>query len=330
MAVTAAQRLGLRPTYTHLDSTSVHGDGRDNSDEEPEEQVIHITRGYSREHRPDLNQVMLELIVAHQAGLPILMKPLSGNRRDAQEFGQVICAHIDQLHTTSGATYLVADSALYSEDNRQKLAHTAGKWSTRVPATLNAAQTALAQADPQTMAPLIEGYRSHALTSSDGGVEQRWVLLYSEARQPQAQRTVAKQLRKQSDKEVQALQKLCSTTFACEADAQQALATFAQGLQVTFLNTSTVRATPRDGKRGRPWHGAHPDQVVYHSEGALAASLVVRQALVNQQSCFILATNELAEPQLPPQAILEGYKGQVQAERGFRFLKAPTFLASSR
>jgi transposase len=141
---------------------------------------------------------------------------------------------------------------------------------------------------------------------------------------------VDKQLRKQRDTEVQAWQNVCSTTLACEADAQQALATFAQGLQVTFLNTSTVRTTPRDGKRGRPGPGTYPDQVVYHIDGALAASLVVRQALVHQQSCVILATNELDETQLPPQEMLAGYQGQVHAERGFRFLKAPTFLAASR
>ena len=81
----------------HLDSTSVHVDGRYNSDEPPSEQVVHITKGYSRDHRPDLNQVMLELIVEHQAGIPVLMKPLSGHSRDPQAFGQVIQAHIDQL-----------------------------------------------------------------------------------------------------------------------------------------------------------------------------------------------------------------------------------------
>jgi hypothetical protein len=35
--------------------------------EEPEVEVMHITRGYSRDHRPDLNQVMLALMVEHQA-----------------------------------------------------------------------------------------------------------------------------------------------------------------------------------------------------------------------------------------------------------------------
>ena len=47
IAVTAAQRLGLAPTVAHLDSTSFHVDGRYNCDEEPAEQVMHITRGYA-------------------------------------------------------------------------------------------------------------------------------------------------------------------------------------------------------------------------------------------------------------------------------------------
>jgi transposase len=104
IAATAAQRLGLAPRFAHLDSTSFHVDGRYNSDEEPTEQVIHITRGYRRDHRPDLNQVMLELIVEHQAGIPVLMKPLSGNSSDAHDFGEVIRTHVHQLHITYGMT----------------------------------------------------------------------------------------------------------------------------------------------------------------------------------------------------------------------------------
>jgi transposase len=329
LAATAAERLGLAPRFVHLDTTSFHVDGRYNSDEEPEEQVVHITRGYSRDHRPDLNQVMLELMVEHQAGIPLLMKPLSGNSSDTQGFGEAVRLHVQQLQTTYGLTYLVADSALYSEANLEKLARTQMKWITRVPATLREAQAALAQADPQAMVSLNEGYRAHELTSTYGGVEQRWVLIYSKARQAQAQRAVDKQLRQQSDQEVKALKKLCSVTFACEADARQALATFVPDLQATFLGASTVRATPRYGKRGRPGQGVQPDQMVSQIEGALASSLAARQALIDQHSCFILATNELDAAQLPPQKLLEGYKGQAHAERGFRFLKDPEFLASS-
>jgi transposase len=187
IAATAATRLGLAPRFAHLDSTSFHVDGRYNSPEAPDERVVHITRGYSRDHRPDLNQVMLELIIEHQAGIPVLMKPLSGNSSDGMEFGHVVKEHIAQLHTTYGTTYLVADSALYSADTLDKLAQTAIKWITRVPATLSEAQAALAQVAPQVLASLQEGYRSHALTSTYGGMAQRWVLIYSEHRHPQAE-----------------------------------------------------------------------------------------------------------------------------------------------
>lgn len=138
-----------------------------------------------------------------------------------------------------------------------------------------------------------------------------------------------KQWRTHSDQEGNALKKLCRTAFACEADAQQALTRFAAGLQTTCLSESTVCPTPHYGKRGRPGPGAQPDQIVYHIAGALASRLPDRQARVDRQRCLILATNELDEDQLSPQAGLDGYKGQAQAERGFRFLKDPQFLASS-
>jgi transposase len=329
IATTAAQRLDLSPTFAHLDSTSFHVDGRYNSDEEPDEQIIHITRGYSRDHRPDLNQVMLELMVEHQAGIPILMQPLNGNSSDAQEFGQVIKEHLAQLQTTYGLTYLVADSALYSDENLRKLAETQLKWITRVPATLSDAQTVLAQASPHTMAPLTEGYRYHVLPATYGGVKQRWMLIASDSRQTQAQRTVDKQLLRHSDQESKAFKKLCRMTFACEADAQQALATFARGLQATFLHEVALYPKQRYGKRGRPGQDVQPAKVVYTITGALASSIATRQALIDQHRCFILATNELDETKLSPQAVLDSYKGQAQAERGFRFLKDPQFLASS-
>ena len=104
---------------------------------------------------------------------------------------------------------------------------------------------------------------------------------------------------------------------------------FAQALQATILGASMVHALSRYGKRGRPGHGAQPAQVVYQSDGALASSLTSRQALIDQHSCFILATNELDHTQLPPQEVLEGYKGQGHAERGCRFLKDSQFFASS-
>jgi transposase len=329
MAATAAERLGLAPRFGHLESTSFHVDGRYNSAEEPEAPVVHITRGYSRDHRPDLNHVLVELMVEHQAGIPLRMTPLSGHSRDVQDFGEAVRAHVQPWQTTDGLTSLVADSALSSAANLQKLAQTHIKWITRVPATVSTAQAVLAQADPQLLASLTAGYRDHELPSSDGGIEQRWLLLYAERRQAQARRTVDKQWRQQSDQEPNAFKHLCRTTFACEAEARQALSPCAQDLQSLYLATSTVCAQPRDSTRGRPGPDARPHQVVYQFDGALASTLTARQARIDQHGCVILATNELDHTQLPPLERLEGYKGQVHVERGFRFLKDPQFLASA-
>ena len=44
---------------------------------------------------------------------------------------------------------------------------------------------------------------------------------------------------------------------------------------------------------------------------------------------MILATNQVDRAALPERELLQTYKAQQQAERGFRFLKDPLFLASS-
>jgi transposase len=329
IATEAATRLGVLAQYAHLDTTSFHVDGRYNSAEEPDATVIHITQGYSRDHRPDLNQVMLELIVEHQAGIPVLMKPLSGNTNDSVEFGRVVTEHVQQLRTAHRITYLVADSALYNAENLGHIAQSGVKWITRVPATLNEVQAVLVHVTPDTMTPLTEGYRYHEEVSTYGGIAQRWVVVYSATRQERVRRKVDRQVQTQSEAELKAFKQLCRTAFACTTDAQQALVAFQHGLQATRLEGGTIRAVTRYGKRGRPTPGASPQKVEYMREGALASSLTFRQTLLAAKSCFILATNECDPTALPAPEVLTGYKGQSTPERGFRFLKDPQFLASS-
>jgi transposase len=64
-------------------------------------------------------------------------------------------------------------------------------------------------------------------------------------------------------------------------------------------------------------------------DGARGSSVAQPEQRVGQASCFVLATNELDASRLPPLELLEVYQGQQYAERGFRFLKSPEFLASS-
>jgi transposase len=220
-----------------------------------------LTRGDRRDHRPDLNPVMLALRVEQQAGIPLLLQPLRGNTRDACGVGQVMSQPRPPRPLTDGTTYLVADSALDSEAHLHKRADTGSQWSTRVPATWTAAPVAWAQVDPAARAALTEGDRDHALETTDGGGVQRWGLTYAAPRRPQAQRTTDTDLRRQGPNDLKAFKHLCRTAFACEAEAQQALAACAQSVQATALAEVALRVRPRYRKRGRPRHGAPPDQL---------------------------------------------------------------------
>jgi hypothetical protein len=120
MAATTAQRLGLAPTCAHLDCTHFPADGRDTRAAAPAEQVIQIIRGYSRDHRPALHHVRLDVSGAHQARIPRLMNPCSGHNSDVHGMGQVVTEDITLLQTTDGSTTLMADSVRHSTENHQK------------------------------------------------------------------------------------------------------------------------------------------------------------------------------------------------------------------
>ena len=76
---TIFRQLGLDPKFSHMVSTDFHLDGRYNSDKPPEadSSVLHLTKGYSRDHRPDLNQVALSLITDNEAAIALHMEALN-------------------------------------------------------------------------------------------------------------------------------------------------------------------------------------------------------------------------------------------------------------
>lgn len=67
LGVAVVEKLGLQTQALHLDSTSFHYDGKET--EEGELNHIRITKGYSRDHRPELNQAILNLICENQSGI---------------------------------------------------------------------------------------------------------------------------------------------------------------------------------------------------------------------------------------------------------------------
>ena len=326
VAAEACHRLGLVVKVGHLDITSFHLDGAFNSSaDEPEAGVVHITPGYSRDHRPDLNQVLLNLLVEHRAGIPLLMKPLAGNGSDTVELAALINNHIQQLRTDYELEYWVADSALYSEDNLRLSGHPL-KWSTRVPARLTLAKEMLQGLDKGTL--LAPGSLCRTAVVDYAGMPQRWLLLTSVHALRRAAKTVTQQIRKDSERETAAFNARCQQRFACAADAQQALEVYCQGLKVIQIEDAAVQPLYGHRRRGRPALGAQPALGGYRLSGAPAIPSDYRLQQLWQHSSFILATNELESDRLSDLQVLQTYKAQQRAERGFRFLKDPQFQAS--
>lgn len=328
VAAHAASRLGLRSRFAHLDATSFHLDGTYNSNEEvPEEGVIHIRPGYSRDHRGELNQVVLELIVEQRAGLPLLMKPLSGNSSDQADFPKLIKRHIAHLRQAHGIDYIVGDSALYSADHIRKLHKQGLKFISRVPGTIKEAQAVIAEVDLAGMEPLADGYRYRLWRSDYGEVEQRWLVIFSEAAQGRAHKRVSRQLERQRKKEQKAFEKLAKRVFSCREDAERALGAFEASLKATTIEQPDVLECVHTRGLGEQFELT--GQVSYRVGGKAVLSQARQAELIVRKSLFILSTNELAEQALSAEQVLAAYKGQARVERGFRFLKDPLFLASS-
>ena len=142
-------------------------DGQYTSEHEPEAGVIHVTPGYSRDHRPDLNKVVVQLIADNQAGIPLWMEPLSGNSSDKRSFRATVKAHVGQLKRDYQLDYLLADSALYTAETLPTLNELG--WITRVPESLKEARQAIEEAAPVLMESLDKLSYQH-LESAYAGV----------------------------------------------------------------------------------------------------------------------------------------------------------------
>jgi Transposase len=334
LAAHAAGKLDLTSRFAHLGATSFSFEGEYDPDEPSEDGVIRIQQDYSRDHRPDLNQAVLDMIVERKAGLPVLMKPLSGNANDPGSFPELTDRHVDHLQNVHGFDYVVADSALYSADHVRKLTESGVKFVTRVPETIGEAKTRIQEAEIDSMESLTDGYRAEQCRSEYGDTEQRWLVVYSEEAEERARESVENQVQREHEKEAKAFSKLTEREFACREDAEQALEEFEADLKASEFARKQVQRAPRYTLEESSSPGGEGNRLEETGEewliaGTLVPSEACKARLLKKKSLFILATNELDEETLPAEELLRGYKGQVRVERGFRFLKEPWFMASS-
>lgn len=328
MAEQVVAKLGLTSSALHLDITSFHVDGAYVDDGGEQTGRIQLVKGYSRDHRPELNQVILELICENQAGLPVYMQALSGNTNDQKAFAEVTRRHIQCLKAAQQSRYFVADAALYTADSISGLHQQGLLFVSRVPMTLTEAKRQLASLSPAQLTRLNNGYHGCWVEACYAGVPQRWLLVRSDQARKREQQTVMKNQLKTGTRELKQFQQLCKHRFACRQDAEQALATFCRELKVLRIEQGSCQALPVFAGKGRPKAGQEPLRYDYQLTGQAVSCLDKMAEAREQAGLFILATNDLSD-HLDMEGLLATYKSQQAVERGFRFLKSPEFLTSS-
>jgi transposase len=326
----ALQVFGIETEYAHLDSTSfgLHGEYEgDEGVDESEPTTIHITHGYSRDHRPDLKQAMVSLICANQASLPTWFRALDGNSSDSTSFAETIQAYLEQFTEEDELPVFVADAALYNAPTLSQLPSTV-RWLTRVPATLNAVKAIYAQVDNADLFVADEETRYMEFGTYYAGIKQRWLLvLHDPSRIKQDQR-----LQKRVDKEHNTIQKKLNTlqnkVFGCEGAVCKAVDALTKTWKYHQLQV-TLYTEKHYTQPGRPTENA-PFETVWRFEGELSEDQLGLEQIRRTHGKYIIVTNELHDDKLGLLEMLAIYKQQsTSVERGFRFLKDPMFFADS-
>ena len=93
---------------------------------------IVITHGYSKDHRSDLKQAVLELVVTQDGAIPFICQCYDGNASDNIVFKDRVAGFVDQIKKGTQPTCIIMDSKGYTEKNAEFLKQM--DFITRVPA----------------------------------------------------------------------------------------------------------------------------------------------------------------------------------------------------
>lgn len=336
VALSSVKKFNVATQTVHLDSSSFHVHGAylpkmpevyftTNDGEDSVCQAsplpISITYGYSRDHRPDLKQFMLDIFCSGDGDVPLLLRAADGNEADSSVFAHIFCEFKRQFDCEG---LMVADSALYRDENLKILGNL--KWLSRTPLTIKQAKQLIYQLrEADFIESQIPGYRWSEHRSHYGGIEQRWLVVESEIRRQSDLRRLEKKVEKAEQESQKKIRELSAQKFACQPDALVAAQTLSK--QLNYHNLTDIKIENSSEKSRKP--SQKQSQEFYTIQASLEIDSNSIERETRQAGRFILATNVLDVNELSNEQMIAKYKEQQSAERGFAFLKDPLFFTDS-
>ena len=331
IASIAVKKYDIQREYVHLDTSSISVTGRYDSDYakdmERRFETAKITHGYSKEHRPDLKQVVVSLITSQASSIPLWLEVLDGNSSDKHSFRETVSAYCKGLEEGESPPCFVMDSAGYSAKNITTWEGI--PWLTRVPESINEVKALKRSIATDEMTD-VEGttYAIHPVSGTYADIEQRWLLVYSQQAYEREKASFLKRLQNQKEEAHKAFNKLKRTSFHCQDDAKSQAQALAKQYPFFSLNFDLL-PLKKYHQPGRPAKDAVPCAIHWR----VHTSLSHNQEYIDEHCAFlgrfVLASNTSVQD-LSDQQLLDFYKQQASSvERGFRFLRDPLFFADS-
>jgi len=350
IVVNALRSFDLPTRHIHYDTTSVNVFGQYNSQVPDTPGTIKITKGYSKDHRPDLNQFVVSLLCTG-GNVPIFSKLEDGNASD-KKLNNGLLTEISKKLADVGidpaASIYIADSALVTEENLRLMGEET-LFISRLPATFGEHQHLiehavesqswqdygiLAATEPTRNRPGVH-YRGFETTVTLYGQTYRAIVVHSSAHDRRRQKRLDREVKAEHASWSKKLAQIEKTFYFCMADTRAAMV----GLQKETLRFHDIQLTMEEKPlyaRGRP--KADGTRTVKQMRYAISATLRQKPEAVNtireQAGCFVLITN--VPVQGPPNSdipydgkkILQAYKDQNGIEHNFSFLKDPVVINS--
>jgi transposase len=344
VALRAVKLFDLDTTHVHHDTTSrtVYGD-YDLYGEETHDQPFVITFGFSKDHRPDLKQLVHSLLCV-DAGIPIYSKCKNGNESDKVVNRNLIPTMVERMAELGQDNFLyVADSALITPDNLALMDDwkSGFRFVSRLPASYKECGKAIAKAvrqdswhdlgtlseEPSTPKRKPAHYHDFETMVDLYGVWYRALVIHSDAydeRRTKRLERILEQDRTEVERITNEQEKI---EYACLADAQAAVLRLPKGRfheLVGQVEEKPIYAT------GRP--KADGTRKVQRTTYRLKISLRAREQAIararKEAGCFVLITNEPEEAAggLSSEELLRAYQDQHSVEQNFGFLKDPVIV----
>ena len=331
ISINVMKKFKISLESSHLDSSSIHLHGEYNTrlpdviiqnnllgNEIKSPQAIEIKYGYSRDHRPDLKQFIIDLISSSDGDIPIFFETASGNQSDSSSFAKIFLKYKEKIKNDD--SLMVADAALYNAKNINLLSGM--KWLCRVPLTIGTGKelvSTLLTSDFITSS--LPGYYYCSKKVNYAGIEQRWLVVESSERKRSDLLQLEKRISKSKINASNKLKKLLNSKFKFYQEAVQSVENLNKKLKYHQIDNVEYLETQSKHKKDQ--------NTFYKINASLSENINAIKIAYNSAGRFILATNILDEKSLSNDEMLSEYKAQQSCERGFGFLKDPLFFADS-